>query len=343
MEAAHRADAPDGDGAVKVREPYEVPPSKEKDRKRGDLLEWITIPVQLSVVVLLYFILGNSQAMKAAWTDDLLSFIPPIAYLVSRHFTKKEPNERFPYGYYRASTIAYLISAAVIAWVGVSLFYQSALKLVNQEHTPIGTIVLFGHQFWLGWLMEIGLFYSIVTEVIIGKLKQKPAAAIHDKVLFADAQMNAAGWKSESAAALGLIGIYFGFWWADPLAAVIISLDIIKDGWKNLSQVTRDIMDEHPRTLGKGRLDPVEEKLKNAAEKLPWVKVAAARLREEGEVLTGEVFVVPRKDNELIGKIEDATRDLKKLNWRLYDISVMPVRQLEPSEGAEQGDDGKDD
>jgi len=28
--------------------------------------------------------MGGSQAMKAAWAEDLLSFIPPIAFLVAR-------------------------------------------------------------------------------------------------------------------------------------------------------------------------------------------------------------------------------------------------------------------
>lgn len=109
---------------MKVREPYDLPPQKQKARKRANRLEWITIAVQLSVVILLYFVLGSSQAMKAAWSDDLLSIIPPAAYLISRQFTKKQPNQRFPYGYYRAVTVAYFVAAAVIAFVGVSLFYE---------------------------------------------------------------------------------------------------------------------------------------------------------------------------------------------------------------------------
>jgi cation diffusion facilitator family transporter len=318
---------------MKIREPFEVPADKERAKKHADRLEWISLPVQLSVVVVLYLVLGNSQAMKAAWTDDLLSFIPPVAYLVSRHFTKKEPNKRFPYGYYRAVTVAYFIGAALIAWVGVSLLYDSAMKLVSREHTPIGTIELFGYQVWMGWLMEVGLAYSITTEVILGRIKRKPAREIHNKVLYADADMNAAGWKSESAAAIGVLGIYFGFWWADPAAAIVIALDILRSGWRNLSQVTRDIMDEQPRKVGEGEFDPVAERVKDAAERLDWVEAAAVRLREEGEVLTGEVFVVPRDQADLVSKLEQAARQLKEVNWRLYDLSIMPVRRLEESEG----------
>jgi hypothetical protein len=30
--------------------------------------------------VLLYFVLGSSQAMKAAWVEDILGMFPPVAF-----------------------------------------------------------------------------------------------------------------------------------------------------------------------------------------------------------------------------------------------------------------------
>lgn len=324
---------------MRVRGPFDLPREKQRVRHKADRIEWITLPVQLSVVVVLYFVLGNSQAMKAAWIDDLLAFVPPIAYLVARHFTEKEPNQRFPYGYYRMVTVAYLTAAAVITWVGASLLYDSFAKLVGQEHTPIGTIDIFGWRIWLGYLMIVGLLYSIVTEVILGRIKLEPAKELHNKVLYADAEMNKAGWLSESAAVVGIIGIGFGLWWADPVAAIVIAVDIVYDGIQNLSQAVRDLADQEPRKVGTGKPDPVVEELRASAERLGWVSEAAVRLREEGEVLSGEVFVVPRIEVGLVPKIEEAVDDLKKVNWRIYDLTIMPVSRIErsgPAEGKEQ-------
>ncbi len=45
---------------------------------RARRLEWWTIFFLATIVVVMYFVLGSSQAMKSAWIEDLLSFLPPI-------------------------------------------------------------------------------------------------------------------------------------------------------------------------------------------------------------------------------------------------------------------------
>jgi len=318
---------------VSIRRPYELPEEQQRERSRAIRLEWITLAVQLSVVVVLYLALGQSQAMKAAWVDDLLALVPPAAFLVATHFEQKPPNRRFPYGHYRAITSAFLIASVVLAWVGASLLYDSVKKLVMHERTSIGTIELFGQQFWMGWLMLAALAYSIASEAILGHLKVPLARRLHDKVLYADAEMNRAGWKSESAAAVGVIGIGFGFWWADAVAASIIALDIVREGWRNLSQAFSDLMDASPRPVGSGELDPLPAKLQRALEELEWVDRAAVRLREEGHVLAGEAFVVPRRQEDLTARIAEAVEKLKEIDWRLYDLTIMPVQTLRDEVG----------
>jgi cation diffusion facilitator family transporter len=313
---------------VKVRQPFELPPEQQRERRRAIRLERISLVVQLSVVVVLYLALGQSQAMKAAWIDDLLSLVPPAAFLVAAHFEEKPPNRRFPYGHYRAITSAFLIASVVLAWVGASLLYDSAKKLVTQERTSIGMVELLGHQFWLGWLMLAALAYSIVSEAILGYVKVPLARRLHDKVLYADAAMNRAGWKSESAAAVGIIGIGFGYWWTDAVAASLIAIDILHDGWRNLRQAFSDLMDASPRRVGSDELDPLPAQLRQTLEELDWVERAAVRLREEGHVLAGEAFVVTRERGDLTMHIELAVQKLKQLDWRLYDLTIMPVQSL---------------
>ena len=53
---------------------------------------------------------------------------------------------------------------------------------------------------------------------------------------------------SEAATAC-VIGAGFGFWWLDPLAAGIISLDILKDGASSL----RNAVTDHHRRKAAGR------------------------------------------------------------------------------------------
>lgn len=41
---------------------------------------------------MVYAVLGNSQAMKAAWVEDLLSFLPPISFLLAARVIRKRPS-----------------------------------------------------------------------------------------------------------------------------------------------------------------------------------------------------------------------------------------------------------
>lgn len=42
---------------------------------------------------------------------------------------------------------------------------------------------------------------------------------------------------------VGVLGIGFGLWWADAVAASVICLDILHDGVRNLRTVVADLLD----------------------------------------------------------------------------------------------------
>ncbi len=54
------------------------------------------------------------------------------------------------------------------------------------------------------------------------------------------------------------------------------------------------------------------------------------RMREEGHVFFGEVFIAPRSASalsgaELVRNIGIVRRTAKDFNWRIHDLTVMPV------------------
>jgi hypothetical protein len=60
---------------------------------------------------------------------------------------------------------------------------------------------------------------------------------------------------------------------------------------------------------------------------LGWVTDCDVRLREEGRVLTGEVFVVPQAiDGRLLDHFEEVAALAREVDWRIYDLVVAPVR-----------------
>jgi cation diffusion facilitator family transporter len=324
---------------MKYRLTSELPAEQRDALRRALRIERISIAYWISLIVLLYFVLGSSQAMKAAWAEDILSLLPPIAFLIASRVRRKQPTSKFPYGYHRVTSVAFLVASVALLALGSFILYDSVMKLAKFEHPPIDLVKPFGDQpIWLGWLMLGALAWSALPAVFLGRAKQPLAKELHDKVLFADAEMNRADWLTAGAAMLGVVGIGFGLWWADGVAATIISLDITHDGYKNLKVALADLMDKEPTVVDHSRADPLPLWVKNELLLMDWVKDAEVRLREEGHVFVGEAFVVPVDNEDLVGRMARANEHLLDLDWRLHELVIAAVPEIQRPEPA--GEDG---
>lgn len=317
---------------MSVTDPYELPQSKEALNQRAVKLEWITVGYLISAVFFIYLTLGSSQAMKAAWLEDMLSLIPPLVFLIAARVRSRKPNQRYPYGFHRAVSIAFLCASLALFLMGSFLLYDSVTKLISFEHPSIGVVQPWGQPIWLGWLMIPALLWSAIPAAILGRIKLPLARDLHDKVLFADAKMNKADWLTAGAAMVGVAGIGMGIWWADAAAAAFISLDILHDGFTNLRSVISDLMDSRPSSVDHARDDPLPARVETEMRNLSWVRDARVRMREEGHVFFGEIFLVLREERNVVRRLHEAAELAKSLDWRVHDVVVSAVEDLEEVE-----------
>lgn len=319
------------------RESYDLPDEKRRLYERGLALEWWTLFFMGTITLLIYLTMGASQAMKAAWVEDVLSMLPPIAILVAAHYRDRPASEDFPYGYHGSIQVAFLLTAVVLLVLGGYILVDSAHGLLTAHHPTIGTKVLFGHQVWAGWLMIAVLSYSIVPPMVLGRMKLPIARETHDKALHADADINKADWLTGGAGILGILGIGAGLWWADSVAALVISVDIVLDGLKNLKRVTADILQQRPTSVAEGEPLDLDERIRRSLTRLPWIEDAAARLREEGHVVVGETFVVPRGGSATVEQVGEAREAATEVDWRLHDLVVTLVDEVSEEGEAREG------
>jgi cation diffusion facilitator family transporter len=306
----------------------ELPEAQQQAYRRALRLQWISVAYWISIITLLYFTLGQSQAMKAAWVEDILGLFPPVAFLIAARYRTRPPTKRFPWGYHRASAVAYVVATLALFVLGLFLLIDSAEKLITGVHPPIPLVELFGHDIWLGYLMMGALVYGIIPPLILGHKKMKLAAELHDKVLFADAKMNRADWLTAGAAILGIAGIGAGLWWADSVAAIVIALDILHDGVRYLRTSVSDLMDEAPTTYDEERPDPVVDEVRESVERTTWIRDFAVRAREEGHVLAVNVLAVPEGDVSP-RQVERLIEELRHVHWRVHDVTVTPVSAID--------------
>ncbi len=317
---------------MKARRGYILPEDKERLLRRAIRLEWISLFLTLTIVIAMYLTMGSSQAMKMALLEDLLAFVPPAVFLLAMRIRRRPPDESHPYGYSRAILLAFLAAAVAILMFGLFMLMDSLSSLIKREHPSIGHFQLFDwqYQIWGGWIMIAALVYAMILPVILGHLKMPLAEALHESTLYADADMNKADWMTAAAAIVGILGIGLGFWWADSLAAAVISLDVLKDGVTHVRKAMFNLMDQRPtETIGNKPLG-LEDLIAETLLREPDILDAASRLREEGHIVGGEIFVVlaPGQAN-VARRVQEIAEQARALDWRLYDLIVMPVEVIE--------------
>jgi len=303
-------------------------PDAEGQLKNARRLAWISIVYIFSTILMLFFVMAGSQALKTEMTGEFLSLIPPTLFLIGDKISRREPNERYPFGYERAVSAGYIGAAVALIGVGAYLLFDGAMKLATQEHPTIGGFPIFGQVVWTGWLGIGVLLWSSIPAFFLGRAKRRAAETLHDKTLAADAEINAADWQSAAAAIVGLIGVSFGLWWADAAAAVLISLEIIRSGWSELRTALGDVMDRKPQDVLAKKDEELPQLLTDFLRRQPWVDDVIVRVRERGREFTAEAHVVPGSEDRLVDRITEAGSKAREIDPRLASLTIAPVRRF---------------
>lgn len=307
----------------------DLPPEQAEALRKAVRWEWFTIAYTSVTITVIALVVGNSQAMRTAWIEDMLSLIPQFAFLIALLFVRRRPNRTHPYGMHRAMGIGHLVAGVALFVVGANLAVESTIGLIAGEHPTIGTIRIWGHTIWLGWLMIAVMVVVVIGPIFFyGPAKAKLAPVLHNKLLYADADMAKADWQTTVASIVGVLGVGVGAWWLDGTAAIFISLGIIWDGARNTKAAVVDLMDERARTYDSKKPHPLAQDIVDLLRAQPWVHDAAVRLRDQGQVFHVEAFVVPRRGKVAVRDITAAAEEIAALDWKMQDVVIVPAQKL---------------
>lgn len=307
----------------------DLPPQQQRDLTKAIRWEWFTIGYTCVTIALIALVVGNSQAMKTAWIEDMLSLIPQISFLIALLFVRRKPSKKFPFGLHRTMGVGHLVAGVALLTIGGNLAVESIVGLVAQEHPTIGTVRIFGVTIWLGWLMVLTMSVVVIGPFIYGPAKLKLAPTLHNKVLFTDADMAKADWQTTVASITGVLGIGIGWWWLDGVAALFISLGIVWDGIRNTRSAVLDLIDQRALTHDDAAPHPLIEQILTEMRRQRWVHDVGVRVRDQGQVFHVEVFVVPRHSHTpKLATLTTATQQLVDLDWKMQDVVIIIVPQV---------------
>jgi divalent metal cation (Fe/Co/Zn/Cd) transporter len=131
-------------------------------------LEYWTLFWSATIIIVMGMVLGQSQTMKTAWVEDTLGLVPPLMFLLAARIKRDgRQSKRLPFGFHRVNGLGFFVAAVALAAVGAILLYDAISALVAAEHPSVASIVIFGHEICLGWLMIAAQLYSLVPPMII--------------------------------------------------------------------------------------------------------------------------------------------------------------------------------
>ena len=252
-------------------------------------------------------IVGRSTAMLADGIHSLSDLLTDVIVLVTHKIGQLPADENHPYGHGRAETIGATLVGAVIIMAGFGLAYESwVIITTNAFRIPLIPAAL-------------AAVLSIIINEILFRFTRSVGEEINSPSLVANAWHHRSDAISSIAALVGIGGAMAGYPIMDPIAAIIVSVMIVKVGYDIAFRGLSDLMDT---ALSETETRRIETMINN----LPGV-IQTHNLRTRrigGEVLMDVHILVDHEASVTEGHhiAENVRRELIRAMGNVQDVLV---------------------
>jgi divalent metal cation (Fe/Co/Zn/Cd) transporter len=182
--------------------------------RRGRLLEYLTIGWNSleAIISIAAGLLAGSIALVGFGLDSLIEVSSGAALLWRLHVDAPERRERAEQVALKIVGISFLLLAAYIAFDSI----KSLVRREAPESSYAGIAIA---------------ALSLAVMPLLARAKRRVAAAISSRALHADSRQTDICTYLSAILLGGLIlNALFGWWWADPVAALVMTPIIVKEG-----------------------------------------------------------------------------------------------------------------
>jgi cation diffusion facilitator family transporter len=235
----------------------------------------LVINACLAVIKLMAGLLGNSYALVADAIESATDMLGSVVVISGLHIASREPDERYPFGYGRAESLAAAAVAAIMLGAAAGIAVEAIQEIRTPHHAP-------------AWWTLLVLAMVIVVKALLAKRGMAASAITGSVIVAADAWHHRADAITSAAAFLGItMALLGGPGWepADDWAALVAAAVIMVNGGLLLRTALRDLMDRAPESY---ILDVVTQ----AALDTPGVlAIEKLKIRKSGTALYVDIHV----------------------------------------------------
>jgi cation diffusion facilitator family transporter len=176
-------------------------------------------------------IFTGSVALLGDALHNLSDVSTSLVVFLGFRISKRPPSKRYPYGYERAEDLAGLGVALVIWGSAIFAGYQSYSKLIHNSGT---------NHLVPGMAAAV---VGVIGNQVVARYKSSVGKRIQSATLIADARHSWLDAISSIGALLGLVAVYLGFRWGDPVAGFAVTLFIAHVGYEVTTEIAHHLMD----------------------------------------------------------------------------------------------------
>jgi divalent metal cation (Fe/Co/Zn/Cd) transporter len=197
----------------------QVTGTRADEVRRGVHLEYFTVAYNCleAAIALFAGVLAGSIALVGFGLDSVVEVTSGAALLWRLHGdTDESKRARMEVIALKTVGACFLVLAAYVAWEAVS----ALLLKRSPEHSPAGIVLA---------------AVSLVVMPILARAKRRVAYRIASAALSADArQTDFCMYLSAILLSGLLLNALLGWWWADPVAALVMVPVIAREGWNTI-------------------------------------------------------------------------------------------------------------
>lgn len=250
----------------------------------------VLVNAALAALKLIAGVAGNSYALIADAVESTSDIFSSLIVLLGLQIAGREPNDRFPFGYGRAESLAAGVVSLMLIGTAIGISIEAVREILTPHHAPAA------------WTLAVLVVVVVVKWVVSRRVKQT-GTEIGSRSLEADAWHHLSDAATSAAAFIGIsVSVLMGPGWeaADDWAALAASGIILVNGVLLLKGALNDLMDRAPDTK-------IVDEVRRTAESVPGVKaIEKLHIRRAGLRYFVEIHVqtnpdLPLKDAHAIG------------------------------------------
>lgn len=206
----------------------------EKCLACGRRIPWVCFFGNLSLAIFKIAV-GLISGSKGLFADGMHSgsdVLATVMVIISLKITDKKQSRAHPWGYGKVEYVGSFLVYIILLLLGSWILIDAIGNIIHRTLEPPHLISMFAAM------------VSIVSNVILSSYGFCAGKRLNSPAMIANANENKADMISSMAVVVGIVGAHFGYTFADPLAAIVVALLIIRMSGTLLFEAIAGLMDK---------------------------------------------------------------------------------------------------